>query len=40
MDNRLKLSGLMALMGVFMQGSFRKQTLEDMSRFRVFAYSD
>lgn len=38
-ENEFKLSGLMALMGIFMRGAFPKQTMEDMQRFKAFAES-
>ncbi len=36
-DNEFRLSGLMWVMGLFMGGTFRKQTLADMNRFKAFA---
>ena len=38
-ENEFYFSGFMKLMGVFMKGSFPKQTLADMNRFKVFAES-
>ncbi len=37
MDNEFKLSGLMALMGIFIRGAFPKQTMETMNDFKRFA---
>jgi uncharacterized protein YndB with AHSA1/START domain len=37
MGNEFKFSGLMMFMGIFMRGAIRKQTLEDMNRFKAFA---
>jgi uncharacterized membrane protein len=37
MDNEFRCSGFMKLLTTFMPGSFKKQTLADMNRFRVFA---
>jgi uncharacterized membrane protein len=39
MDNEFKFSGLMALMGIFMRGSFPKETLKQMNQFKAFAES-
>ena len=39
MENEFKFSGLMALMGLFMRGAIKKQTLRDMKRFKAFAES-
>jgi uncharacterized membrane protein len=36
-ENEFKFSGAMALLAFFMRGAFRKQTLEDMERFKAFA---
>ncbi len=36
-ENEFRLSGLMALMGIFMRGAFPKQTLEHMQNFKDFA---
>jgi carbon monoxide dehydrogenase subunit G len=38
-DNEFRFSGLMALMGPFMRGAIKKQTLRDMNRFKAFAES-
>ena len=37
MENEFKFSGLMVLMGIFMRGTFPKQTVKDMNRFKEFA---
>jgi len=39
MENEFKFSGVMMLMGLFMRSAIRKQTLEDMNRFKAFAES-
>ncbi len=39
MDNEFKLSGLMALMGIFMRGTFPKETMKHMNQFKTFAES-
>lgn len=39
MENEFKLSGLMALMGIFMRGAFPKETLKQMNQFKTFAES-
>lgn len=39
MENEFNFSGFMALIGLLMPGSFRKQTLEDINRFKTFAES-
>jgi uncharacterized membrane protein len=39
MENEFKFSGVMMLMSFFMRGAIRKQTLEDMHRFKAFAES-
>lgn len=37
MDNEFKRTGFMKLLTTFMPGSFKKQTLADMKRFKEFA---
>ncbi|MHB1319331.1 MAG: SRPBCC family protein [Anaerolineae bacterium] len=37
MENEFRLSGLMAVMAIFMRGSFPKQTQTEMGRFKAFA---
>ena len=39
LETEFKFSGLMAIMSLFMRGSFVKQTLDDMNRFKAFAES-
>ena len=38
-ENEFKLKGMMALMGIFMRGSFPKETLRQMNAFKEFAES-
>lgn len=38
-DNTFKMSGIMAVMSLFMGGAFRKQTLKHMQDFKRFAES-
>ena len=39
MENEFQFGGFMKLIGMLMPGSFRKQTLDDMNRFKAFAES-
>ncbi len=39
MANEFNFTGFMKLIGMLMPGSFRKQTLDDMNRFKAFAES-
>jgi uncharacterized membrane protein len=38
-ESEFQFTGLMSIMAIFMGGSFRKQTLDDMNRFKAFAES-
>lgn len=39
-ENEFKFSGFMAIMSIFMNGAFKKQTLKTMNQFKEFAESN